>query len=88
MNLPIAATLSGRVAAIGPVPVHGARHDAHAFQASGLKAVLAGLPTAADLGYLGMAGIAIVPFRTPPGGRCPRFPGRVQQGPQRHPRRR
>ena len=68
MNLQIAATLGGRVAAIGPVPVHGARHDAHAFQASGLKALLAGLPAAADLGYLGVDGIAIVPFRTPPGG--------------------
>jgi hypothetical protein len=69
MNLQIAATLGGRVAAIGPVPVHGARHDAHAFGASGLKALLAGLPAAADLGYLGVEGIAIVPFRTPPGGR-------------------
>jgi DDE superfamily endonuclease len=68
MNLQIAATLGGRVAAIGPVPVHGARHDAHAFEASGLKDLLAGLPAAADLGYLGVEGIAIVPFRTPPGG--------------------
>jgi hypothetical protein len=55
-------------AAIGPVPVHGARHDAHAFAASGLKDLLAGLPAAADLGYLGVEGIAIVPYRTPPGG--------------------
>jgi len=69
MNLQIAATPGGRVAAIGPVPVHGARHDAHAFAASGLKALLAGLPAAADLGYTGVEGIAIVPFRTPPGGR-------------------
>jgi hypothetical protein len=68
MNLQIAATLGGRVAAIGPDPVHGARHDAHAFEASGLKTLLAGLPAAADLGYLGVEGIAIVPFRTPPGG--------------------
>ena len=30
MNLQIAATLVGNVAAIGPEPVHGARHDAHA----------------------------------------------------------
>ena len=65
MNLQIAATLGGRVAAIGAVPVHGARHDAHAFQASGLK----NLPAAADPGYTGVDGIAIVPFRTPPGGR-------------------
>ena len=68
MNLQIAATLGGRVAAIGPDPVHGARHDAHAFAASGLKALLAGLPAAADLGYTGVDGITIVPYRTPPGG--------------------
>jgi DDE superfamily endonuclease len=68
MNLQIAATLSGRVAAIGPVPLHGARHDPHAFAASGLKDLLAGLPAAADLGYTGVEGITIVPFRTPPGG--------------------
>ena len=65
MNLQIAATLGGRVAATGAVPVHGARHDAHAFQASGLK----NLPAAADPGYTGVDGIAIVPFRTPPGRR-------------------
>ena len=68
MNLQVAATLSGRVAAIGPVPVPGARHDAHAYAASGLKDLLAGRPAAADLGYLGVDGITIVPFRTPPGG--------------------
>jgi len=48
--------------------VHGARHDAHAFEASGLKALLARLPAAADLGYLGVEGIAIMPYRTPPRG--------------------
>ena len=32
MNIQIAATLSGRLAAVGPIPVHGARHDAHAFR--------------------------------------------------------
>jgi transposase len=68
MNLQIAATLGGRVAAIGPDPVHGARHDAHAFAASGLKDLPAGLPAAADLGYTGVDGITIVPFRTPAGG--------------------
>ena len=36
MNLQIAATLDGQLAAVGPVPVHGARHDAYAFTASGL----------------------------------------------------
>ena len=67
LDLQIAATLGGRVAAIGPVPVHGARHDAHAFEASGRTALLAGLPAAADLGYRGVEGITIVPYRTPPG---------------------
>lgn len=68
MNIQIAATLSGRLAAVGPIPVHGARHDAHAFAASGLTAALADMPTAADLGYLGVEGIEIVPFKRPPGG--------------------
>ena len=40
MNLQIAATLDGRLAAVGPIPVHGARHDAYAFAASGLAQVL------------------------------------------------
>jgi hypothetical protein len=68
MNIQIAATLSGRLAAVGQIPVHGARHDAHAFAASGLTAALADMPTAADLGYLGVEGIEIVPFKRPPGG--------------------
>lgn len=69
INVQIAATLDGDLAAIGPVPVPGARHDAHAFAASGLKELLAGHDTAADLGYTGVEGITIVPFRTPPGGK-------------------
>ena len=68
MNIQVAADLNGRVATIGPAPVHGARHDAHAFAASGLKHLLANVDTAADLGYTGVDGIQIVPFRTPPGG--------------------
>jgi hypothetical protein len=52
MNLQIAATVSGRLAAVGPIPVHGARHDAHAFDASGLAAALTDLATLADLGYV------------------------------------
>jgi hypothetical protein len=68
MNIQIAATLSGRLAAVGPIPVHGARHDAHAFAASGLTALLADMPTAADLGYVGVEGIEIVPFKRFPGG--------------------
>ncbi|HZA16740.1 MAG TPA: transposase family protein [Pseudonocardiaceae bacterium] len=68
MNIQIAATVSGRLAAVGPIPVHGARHDAHAFTASGLAALLADTPTAADLGYVGVEGIEIVPFKRLPGG--------------------
>lgn len=68
MNIQVAATMTGQLAAIGPVPVHGARHDAHAFAASGLKELIAGMDAAADLGYTGVDGIAIVPYRTPPGG--------------------
>ena len=67
MNLQIAANLNGDVAAIGPVPVHGARHDSYAFEASGLKAALENSTepdgTAADLGYIGVDGIAIAPFK-------------------------
>jgi hypothetical protein len=68
MNIQIAATLGGRLAAVGPIPVHGARHDAHAFAASGLTALLADMSTAADLGYVGVEGIEIVPFKRFPGG--------------------
>ena len=69
MNIQLAATLNGQVAAVGPVPVHGARHDAFAFAASGLKDLIGAHDAAADLGYTGVDGIAIVPFRTPPSGR-------------------
>jgi hypothetical protein len=72
MNVQIAASLTGDVAAIGPVPVHGARHDAYAFEASGLKELLEKSrnpdETAADLGYIGVDGIGTVPFRKPKGG--------------------
>jgi hypothetical protein len=51
-----------------PVPVTGARHDACAFQASGLKDLIAGMDAAANLGYTGVEGVAIVAFHTPPGG--------------------
>ena len=68
INLQIAATLDGALVAVGPVPVHGARHDAHAFSASGLAEVVAGYPTVADLGYVGVDGIDVVPFKKPPGG--------------------
>jgi len=68
MNIQIAATLGGRLAAVGLIPVHGARHDAHAFAASGLAALLTDLGTAADLGYVGVEGIEIVPVKRVPGG--------------------
>lgn len=68
MNIQIAATLRGRLAAVGPLPVHGARHDAHAFAASGLTALLTDMPTAADLGYVGVEGIELVPVKRLPGG--------------------
>ena len=67
MNPQIAATLNGALAAVGPVPVHGARHDAYAFAASGLAEVLTGHPTVADLGYVGVEGIDTVPYKRFPG---------------------
>jgi DDE superfamily endonuclease len=73
LNVHIAANLNGDLAAIGPVPVHGARHDAHAFAASGLKDLLEKSRdpdnAAADLGYIGVDGIGTVPFRKPKGGK-------------------
>jgi hypothetical protein len=63
MNVQVAATLSGKVAAIGPFAVHGARHDAHAYEASGLKELLEGIPAAGDLGYVGVDGVSIVPVK-------------------------
>ncbi|GAC1605596.1 MAG: hypothetical protein NVS3B21_35180 [Acidimicrobiales bacterium] len=68
INLQIAATLTGALVAVGQVPVHGARHDAHAFSASGLAEVIADYPTVADLGYVGVGGIDVVPFKKPQGG--------------------
>lgn len=67
MNLQIAATVSGRLAAVGPIPVHGARHDAYAFKASGLTTMLTDMSTLADLGYVGVEGIELVPFKRLPG---------------------
>jgi hypothetical protein len=43
MNVQIASSTDGRIAAIGPRAVHGARHDAHAFEASGLKDIMTGI---------------------------------------------
>jgi hypothetical protein len=47
--------------------VHGARHDAYAFAASGLTEVLTDYPTVADLGYVGVEGVDTVPFKRFPG---------------------
>lgn len=68
MNVQLAATLDGEVAAVGALAVHGARHDAYAFEASGLKDILSEIHTAADLGYFGVEGIEVIPFRKPQGG--------------------
>ena len=67
MNLQIAATLDGGLVAVGPTPIHGARHDAHAFAASGLAELLTQFPTVADLGYIGVEGITTVPYKRLPG---------------------
>jgi hypothetical protein len=61
------ATLDGKLAAVGPVPIHGARHDAHAYAASGLADILLDYPTVADLGYVGVNGIDDVPVTRAPG---------------------
>ena len=66
MNIQLAADLSGRLVAVGPTPVPGARHDAHAYAASGLAAALAEMDTVADLGYLGVDAITLAPIRKPP----------------------
>ncbi len=76
MNIQIAATLSGRLAAVGLIPVHGARHDAHAFAASGLATLLADISAAADLGYVGVEGIDTVPFKRLPGSDL--YPSQVE----------
>lgn len=66
MNLQIAASAGGDLLAVGPYPVHGARHDAHAYASSGLKDLLTGLPQVADLGYVGVEGVELVPYKRAP----------------------
>jgi DDE superfamily endonuclease len=66
MNVQIASSMQGRIAAVGPVAVHGARHDAHAFEASGLKQIMAGISAIGDLGYVGVDGVGIVPIKRTP----------------------
>ena len=66
MNVQIACDLDGVLAAIGPVPVPGARHDAYAYAASGLKDLMDQIHTVADLGYLGVEGVDLVPIKRKP----------------------
>lgn len=68
MNVQVAASMQGRIAAIGPIAVHGARHDAHAFEASGLKQIIETIPAIGDLGYAGVDGITTTPVKRAP--RC------------------
>jgi hypothetical protein len=67
MNIQIAADLDGNIVAVSTQPVPGARHDAHAYAASGLAETLKELHTVADLGYVGVQGIDVVPFKKPQG---------------------
>lgn len=56
LNVQVAATVEGRLLAVG-TPVHGARHDAHCWHASGLADSMAGMHILADLGYVGVDGL-------------------------------
>jgi hypothetical protein len=49
------------------MPIPGARHDAYAYAASGLKNLMHGLHQLADLGYVGVEGIDLVPHKRQPG---------------------
>lgn len=66
MNVQIACSMDGDLAAIGPMPIPGARHDAHAYAASGLKTLMNGIHQLADLGYVGVEGIDLVPYKRRP----------------------
>lgn len=67
MNVQIACDLDGELAAIAPTPIPGARHDAYAYAASGLKELMDGIHQLADLGYVGVEGIDLVPIKRKPG---------------------
>ena len=71
MNVQIACSMDGDLAAIGPVPVPGSRHDAYAYAASGLKDLMNGIHQLADLGYVGVEGIDLVPHKRLPGRDLP-----------------
>jgi hypothetical protein len=62
-NIQVAASIAGNLAAVGD-PIPGARHDAHAYAASGLAARLADHDTLGDKGYQGHT--TIHPIRKPP----------------------
>ena len=66
MNLQIAATLGGRLVAVGGIPVPGARHDAHAFAASGLAAALTNIAHGGGLGLCRCQGHRDRPDQTTP----------------------
>ena len=68
MNIQVAATHDGDVAAVGPFAVHCSLHDANAFDASGLMDIHAGIHAAADLVYTDAAGIELIPFKKTAGG--------------------
>ncbi|HEV2640091.1 MAG TPA: transposase family protein [Actinocrinis sp.] len=63
-NIQVATAVRGTLAAVGD-PVPGARHDAHAYHASGLADLLANHDTLGDKGYQGHT--TIHPIRKPPG---------------------
>jgi hypothetical protein len=65
MNLQVAGLWSGHQLVTVGEPVPGARHDAHAWSASGLAERLADFDIVGDLGYLGL-GLA-TGTRKPPG---------------------
>ena len=67
-NVQVATAIRGTVAAVGN-PVPGARHDAHAYHASGLAYLLTGHDTLGDKGYQGHT--TIHPIRKPPGNPLP-----------------
>lgn len=55
--------MSGRAP---PRAVHGDRHDAHAYAASGLADLVTGLHQIADLRYVGVEGIDLAPYKRGP----------------------
>jgi DDE superfamily endonuclease len=63
-TIQVGSAISGDLAPVGE-PVPGARHDAHAFHASGLAELLTGHDTLGDKGY--QAHTTIHPVRKPPG---------------------